>query len=777
MGYNITALAHTVNRLGVKHLLVDHLANVAIASGEFAAGFGLAAHGRLAGLLHDSGKFNPMFQTYLAQCEAAALEGSNGKVPRPGSVPHAALGATAALEPSVLAAMAVHGHHMGMKSRGEICLELKGMLQDEKTRRVLALIPEDMQTAGEQAALLYAEMQGFISKANKHDQELLIRLLFSALVDADWLDTERHFRPETSDKREVAWPLLAQMQMAFNAHMQIVREGLKSPLSTVNQVRSEVAELCHSAGSQPQGVFKLTVPTGGGKTLAALNFAIKHAIEHKLERIIMAIPYTSIIDQTAKVYREIFAALSPCPVIEHHSAMEPDGVTRQDEEQREQWQLATENWDAPLVVTTTVQLFDSLFSNRPARCRKLHNLARSVVVIDEVQTLPVGMLEPLVSVMNALVSHAHTSIVLSTATQPALAGQSRYLQGFNPALVREIIPKAKRDKHFAALRRVEYDVRPKDEKWSWRRVAEEMQQREQCLLVVNTKRDALEVLDELAANALGIGAAQLAEADRDVLAHALTGLGVLHLSTNLCGAHRQAVLDEVRQRLDPKHRVPIRLVSTQVVEAGVDIDFPVVLRAMGPLDRIVQAAGRCNREGKLGDGGGRMVVFRPENGGMPPGEYRTGCAEAVILLDGYNADLHDPAIFTQYFTRLTQDVNTDKRGINPLRAACEFPKVAERALLIDSDTEGVLITYGLKSDKKLIKLITQARESAAADIPLSRKLLRKLQPYMVNVFRSVLCKYEHLVDRDDIPGLTLWTGRYDPLRGLVCEAQPDDFVV
>ncbi|MFW6206810.1 MAG: CRISPR-associated helicase Cas3', partial [Gemmatimonadota bacterium] len=309
------------------------------------------------------------------------------------------------------------------------------------------------------------------------------------------------------------------------------------------------------------------MPTGGGKTLSGMGFALRHALVHGFERVIVAIPYTSIIEQTADTYRGVFGD----GVLEHHSAVASEAHEDADPVSWHQlWRrLAAENWDARIVVTTTVQLFESVFANRPAPCRKLHNLVGSVLILDEAQTLPSHHLAPILAALSELTAHYRMSVVFCTATQPAVSAQP-YAQVFEAA--REIVPAP--GTYFAALRRVTYEVPASSERWSWQRVADEMRRSDQCLAVVNTKADALALLEVLDAPE------------------------VLHLSTNLCGAHRREVLADVRERLQSGR--PCRLVSTQVVEAGVDLDFPLVLRAVGPLDRIVQAAGRCNREGSLG---------------------------------------------------------------------------------------------------------------------------------------------------------------------------------
>ena len=474
-------------------------------------------------------------------------------------------------------------------------------------------------------------------------------MLFSALVDADFLDTERHFHPERVVER-TGYTSLAELWRRFEQD-QAKLTGQHDTL--LQHARHAIYQACLRAAELPPGWFRLTVPTGGGKTRSGMAFALRHALCHPgaFDRVIVAIPYTSIIEQTAEVYRDIFQGEG---VLEHHSAVADRDERENPVTARHQWsRLASENWDAPVVVSTTVQLFESLFANRPSKTRKLHNLARSVLILDEIQTLPPHLLDPVLDVLGQLVEHYGVSVVLCTATQPAL-GVNRYARGLSDRL-REIVPEPER--YFQALKRVEYEMRI-GEKWSWERVAGEMRTSHEALAVVNTKKDALAILDALGEDP-----------------------SVLHLSTQMCGAHRAETLHEVKERLNVAAPVPASG-DAGVVEAGVDIDFPLVLRAVGPLDRIVQAAGRCNREGKPSPG--RVVIFDPTEGGSPPGAYRTGLDTALALLQG-GCDLHDPAVYERYFTLLFGAVETDRDGIQGLRAALDYEEVARLFRLIEDD--------------------------------------------------------------------------------------------
>ena len=456
-----------------------------------------------------------------------------------------------------------------------------------------------------------------------------------------------------------------------------------------------------------------------------LNYLLQNALRK------CPVENTSIIEQTADVYRNIFG--ETC-VLEHHSAVITEHEGCDPLSYHEVWsRLASENWDAPIVVTTTVQLFESLFARRPSTCRKLHNVAHSVLVLDEVQTLPPKLLTPILDVLQELVEHYRVSVVLCTATQPALQ-DSPYLTGLRD--IREIVPDP--SQYFAALRRVHYTLPSANETWEWERVASEMQKTAQCLAIVNTKSDALKLLDAL----------------NDPLA--------LHLSTLLCGAHRRDVLHEVRRRLAAGESC--RLIATQVVEAGVDLDFPLVLRAVGPLDRIVQAAGRCNREGRLASG--RVIVFSPAEGKVPPGEYDVGTDTARSLLSRPHVDLHDPALYQTYFQLLYQAVETDAKGIQALRQTLDYPEVAQRFRLIEDDTAAVVVRYKRPSSdhseaERLLRIVQQQRE-------VPRWALRRLQPYLVNVRTRLISDYHRQGLLGEItPGLWEWLGGYDFVRGLV----------
>ncbi len=530
--------AHTpAMKDGPWHDLGEHLRAVAEGAANNAEPFGGAELARWAGLYHDIGKAGDSFQAYLRACHADPSR-------RHRTVDHKGAGALLALEAFEELAFLVQGHHGGLPDRGELLSKLKERTGDPETANARAragaagLLPPPPDP-GELACPSFVR--------DERSSEFFLRMLFSALVDADHADTGQHRNPDEHAERG-GTPTLQELANCLQAAQSGLTGQRHDP---VNAVRHEVYQACLQAASLPPGFFRLTVPTGGGKTRSGLAFALQHAILHRLRRVIVAVPYLTITDQTADVFRQVLG--NDRAVLEHHS-----GTVRTDDSEgaatpHATWRrLATEDWDAPVIVTTTVQFFESLFGSSPSVCRKLHRIAHSVVILDEVQTLPPPLLEPILDALRELVANYGVSVVLCTATQPNFNALPNFaaLQD-----VREIAPDPPR--LFATLRRVRYEWPKPGDRWSWEQVAEEIRGAAQALTIVNTKADALTLLDTLD--------------DPDAF----------HLSTLLCGAHRRDVLAAIRRRLTLGG--PCRVVSTQVVEAGVDLDFPLVLRAMGRL--------------------------------------------------------------------------------------------------------------------------------------------------------------------------------------------------
>lgn len=752
-GIGLDAWAHSSGTAGSKpaHPLAVHLHAVASLAGAFAATFGARDWGRLAGLWHDLGKYRPGFQRYIRQTRDpdAHIEqrvGGHDKT-------HSLAGAAHAIERlgaqhGTLLAFLIAGHHAGLPDLNEADgggASLKARLSSADGRREYAEavaqdIPPDV-LAGDRPQAPSVRDDGFA---------LWMRMLFSCLVDADFLDTEAYFMPEQAKQRG-CYPSLADMQRVLDAHMQGMTEMASAAgLSVVDAQRAEVLAACKAKAALPPGFFTLTVPTGGGKTLSSLAFAMEHAIAHDKRRIIYAIPYTSIIEQTAQVFRDVFAPLGDNVVVEHHSNLDVD-ERKEDHANR----LAAENWDAPLIITTNVQLFESLHAARTSQCRKLHNLVGSIIVLDEAQMLPRGFLAPVLRVLKQLVAHYGVTVVLCTATQPMLASrcepvtQRKVMDGIDDA--REIIEAP--DALYAALQRVEVHL-PLDFNAvrSWDDVAGDIRQQECVLAIVNTRKDARELFG-------------LLHDDE-----------AIHLSALMCAEHRSAVLVGIKKRLqarrDGTSNRPLRVVSTQLIEAGVDLDFPVVYRALAGLDSVAQAAGRCNREGKL-EGKGQVHVFVPPR--QPPrGLLLQGAQtlrELVVCAD--SLDLLEPATFRKYFDLLYGRGELDENGIlallTPDRSA--FSTTAEKFRLIDDNSESVIVPYlpasasnGISPARVWLGALVKDGDATWAR--------RKLQRYTVNVPHWL---FDRLLQRGDLEERAgLWLAldsRYDPAFGLLL---PDD---
>lgn len=721
--------AHSRNERGERHELGEHLRSVANEAAGFAGRFGGADLARWAGLAHDVGKASDLFQAYLEACEREP-----GK--RHPTVDHKGVGTLLAAEgESAGLAFMIRGHHGGLPDHEKLRTKVKQLTNDPLVatgrRRCaeLGLIPP-VPSALEYPAFAESAL-GF---------DLFVRMLFSALVDADHRDTERHFDPSNAAERG-GIPDLAMLWARLEAG-QAALTGQRR--DAVNGIRDEVYRACLAVAEKAPGFFRLTVPTGGGKTRSGLAFALRHALAHGLERVIVAVPYLTITDQTADVYRQVLG--DERAVLEHHSGAvgrDDDGAATAEATWK---RLATQDWDAPVIVTTTVQLFESLFGRTPAACRKLHRVARSVVILDEVQALPTNLLAPIFDVLRGLASDYGTSVVLSTATQPAFeAALAR--AGIGDLAVREIAPDPPR--LFRTLKRVTYEWPRQEHRPTWDEIAEAMQSERQTLAIVNTKRDALALLD------------------------ALPDQGAVHLSTLLCGAHRRDVLAAIRARLHNDE--PCRVVSTQVVEAGVDLDFPVVFRALGPLDRVVQAAGRCNREGRLDVG--RVVVFDAEGGSQPMGAYATGTSVTKTLLARGDLDVDDTATFDRYFADLFQLLPLDAKKIQPLRERLAFESVEAEFRMIEEETATVLVPYAGHEERQ--HTWVRAREAAMLRTALEaaargtrpgagRQLLRRAQPYLVSVRERAIKEYEASgLARPLVGSVWVWEGGYDAVRGIV----------
>lgn len=702
--------------------LEEHLWKVANRARGFGEGFETADWAELAGLWHDLGKYQDEFQELLAG--------------EPRQVDHSSVGAGLAMGvgkgQALGLALAIAGHHGGLADvsgpgeRGDPTpLQMRLSRTAPLLKSVLPSVPQELRDRP--LPELPARFSGTpaADAPRLRSYELWTRFLFSCLVDADFLDTEAFLQ---GDRRAAVGAVETIPDLRATLTDFIDKLSREAEPSEVNRARAAVLQACRTVAQQPTGFFSLTVPTGGGKTLSAMEFALRHAEAHGLERVIAAIPYTSIIDQTAAVYKR---ALGRQAIVEHHSSLDPQKETVRN-------RLASENWDAPIVVTTNVQLFESLFANTPSRCRKLHNVTRSVLLLDEVQSLPSRFLIPITEVLTELVEHYGCSVVLSTATQPALRRRQTLPSGI--PRVREIMPDP--PTLFRALKRVDVDwSRAIEEPITWEALAAELSELERVLVVVHRRQDA-----------------------RD-LAGLLPAEGRFHLSALMCGAHRKSTIERIRTRLDQTG--PCRVVSTQLIEAGVDVDFPVVYRAMAGLDSITQAAGRCNREGRHETG--RVVVFRaptPPPRGTP--QKALAVTEGMLREGGGSLDIADPGLHEDFFRRLYFREDLDAAQVQPLRAELKLAQVAGRVKLIeDGYSQPVLVPYGEGPE----------RFEALRALGPSRERLRALQPFLVNVYDH---EYRELAVSGALQGapdegplvhglVAPFLGLYDPQLGLVLD--------
>lgn len=735
-GLRSVVYAHSVEGVPPEHwqTMCSHAFGVANLAAERAAKFGAGDLARVAGLLHDVGKYCEAFQRKL-----------RGEALR---VDHSTAGARIAAERygqlGRLLAYAIAGHHAGLAN---------GAGEGDPTPLELRLDPKryrDLPVAkGWQSEIsLPAELAWTLPEPHPdkdtadsrrgHCLSLLIRMLFSALIDADRLDTEA-FYAKVKESGEVArggWQSLASLKTQLDRHMSRLSAKAEQAVHSagqraVNAERASVLAAARAKALDGPGLFSLTVPTGGGKTLASLTFALDHAVKHGLDRVIYVIPFTSIIEQTARVFRGGLGDELADHVLEHHSAFREDEALKHLEraagggesglQAGERLRLATENWDAPIIVTTAVQFFESLFSNRPTRCRKLHNIARSVVILDEAQTLPLKLLRPSVAVLDELARNYKTTIVLCTATQPALtarredgsAGLAGGLTG-----VREIVDAPRQ--LYERLKRV--TVKPSitldDSK-----LLERLNHHHKALCIVGTRAHARDLFTALRKKHPS---------------------GTFHLSALMCPAHRSRKLEEIKAALADG---PCRVIATTVVEAGVDIDFPVVYRIMAGLDSIAQAAGRCNREGKLEREEAIVQLFEIEGRkSIPELRANEDAAREVLRqrdLDPLGLDAIDAYFRRLYWNRTAgREDGLDKTGILARLNAqapefwLPFADVARDFRMIETAMEPVIVPWCPAGARNVaLEAIEQLK---APNLPAQeiRAVARRLQPYIVNVPRG-----------------------------------------
>jgi CRISPR-associated endonuclease/helicase Cas3 len=725
-----------------RHKLEDHLKSTASLAQNFAELWGAGQWGYLAGLWHDLGKFSPEWQEFLlAVGEEANDESDDTEEPprrKRRGPPHSATGSLHARAQfgklGLPLQFAIAAHHAGLPDKTGLDSRLAEEAEGARYRETLAAAMEQVLRPGVSVEWPPYLLAPGRSEERNRRLETFIRMLLSALADADFLDTEAFFEAgstpsESRTELRKGWRALSEYEPILRSHLNHLEATCDR--SKVNERRRQVLRWCLDAGAGPQGTYTLTVPTGGGKTLSGLAFALSHARRHSLSRVVMALPFLSIVDQTASKLREIFGPLfGERALLEHHSSIDPV--------REKPWnRLAAENWDAPLIVTTQVQLLESLFSNRPSSCRKLHNLAGSVVVLDEAQSLPVSLIAPILDQLQQLAADYRVTLLLMTATQPALHRRqlgSVLFPGLHPQ-PREIVPEGTLPDLFRALKRVRIIWPESKEPVAWPNLARELATERQVLAVVHRRVDARELWRALSE---------------------VSGERPLHLSALMCAAHRQGVLAEIRERL--RAGASCRVVSTQLIEAGVDVDFPVVYRAMAGLESLAQTAGRCNREGKLTEG--RLRVFHAPT--EPPRLLQEHRNLAASMLEADpTLDLDDPAVFRAYFDRLYASHSLDARGIQALRKDLRFRETATRFRVIYDATVPITVPYGLEGRRAL---------DALRFAGPSRETLRGIQRFVVSIYPEVANRMKS--DRAiELIHDTVWALRsdadYDQNLGLV----------
>jgi len=677
-------------------LLDQHLIEVGRLASQFASIFGAKEWGYLAGVWHDLGKYSQEFQAFLR-----AENGLDANIENiPGRIDHSTAGAQHAVGRlgilGHLLAYVIAGHHTGL---------LDGIselaCQQDRLRKKIHSWDESPQEIKDANTLKVPPQlpQFLIESIGKRDGfsiSFFVRMLYSCLVDADFLDTEKFLKPQQAGLRaELPDDILVRMENALNEYA----KSLGPDDTPLNKERSDIRRACLSAGIWSPGFFSLTVPTGGGKTLSSLAFGLRHALTHGLRRIIYVVPFTTIIEQNADVFRNVMRLVSDVSqdllVIEHHSNFDPKKETTQS-------RLACENWDAPLIITTSVQFYESLFSDRSSSCRKLHNMAKAVIILDEAQLIPIDFLQPSLKALNELVANYGSSVVLCTATQPAVHKRLDFSIGIEN--VREIIHEPKNlYRRFNRVTVINLGAQKDTD------IVSRILNEKQVLCIVNTRSHAKKLF------------ADIGEAE-----------GHYHLSALMCPAHRKENVDIIKGRL--KEGSTCRVISTQLIEAGVDIDFPVVFRSMAGLDSIAQAAGRCNRNGRI-NGMGKTYIFQSEH---PENERflsdTTNCAAQV--LDIHKNDPLELETLEQYFKLYywDQSARWDIKKIvqsfslvndNQFPFLFNFRRVAKSFKIIAEDTRPVIIPWGDAGKE----ICTKLRAMPALD----RDMIRLMQRYTVQI--------------------------------------------
>lgn len=657
--------------------LTDHLDGTMRLAEGFGAGMGLGAEAGLLGAIHDEGKDTAEFQDYI-----------HGRKHR--RVDHSTAGAKSFFENGhigwlqLIGALCVAGHHAGIPDLGSKVDCAGTSTLNGRMKKCIPSIRHPQRYLIDSTCLDVDHLNTFIEKRNTLDVMILTRMLFSCLVDADFLDTEAFMNNQPVRKNEFS--SLKEISAMFWSRLE--EDGYFRPKNTLNEKRCEILHTCMRKGEGKQGLYSLTVPTGGGKTISSMAFAMKQAMKWHKERIIYVIPYLSIIEQTADVFR---AFLGNHAVLESHSQVDYDSLVEEGSEEAsrvaERMKLAAENWDAPVVITTNEQFFESLYANKTSRCRKLHNIANSVVILDEAQMMPVDFLKPCLHAIEQLVHYYGCTVVLCSATQPELG---RYLQNSPIEIIENV------GELFQFFKRVTFDI---DGEMDYAEIAKKLDECEQVLCIASTKKEAekmFELLDEEA----------------------------MYLSTNLCPAHRRKIIREMKTRL--RDGKPCRVVSTSIISVGVDIDFPVVYLQYTGLDSLIQGAGRCNREGRQSLQKSRAHIFWTKESKKSLFMRKEKQVTDMVRKKYNTKEMTEPSAIRTYFENWYQsnEGNLDYREIEKLAQSLSFAEIGKRFHLINDSTKSVFVPFDEKARNIKEQLMMGNR---------SRQLMRAAGAYMINV--------------------------------------------
>ena len=657
----------------------EHECGAAALAKKFGDVFGLGDVAAALARNHDAGKFSVDFQKYI-----------RGELRR--RIDHSTAGAKYLWENkkiysqmSVLGAFCISGHHSGLLDRGTKVSEAGDPTLYGRMQKDIPGYEEIKEHICFGDGATNEAIRKFVSggKWEEADWMMLTRMLFSCLVDADFLDTERFM--QGNGRKPDAFPSLDILHEKF--FEKLSRDGYLQGKTPVNEKRSEILRTCIRKGKGNPGLYTMTVPTGGGKTISSLAFALEHAKTHGKKRIIYVIPYLAIIDQTAEVFREF---LGKEAVLECHSNVNYEGLRDGETDgtsTAEYMKLATENWDAPLIVTTSEQFWESLYANRTSKCRKLHNIAESVIIFDEAQMIPVDYLAPCLKALEQLVCHYGCTAVLCSATQPALGP---YFKKTKSAEIMEDI-----EGLYQFFKRVRFQL---DQEKTYEEIAVEMGKQKQALCIASTKKEAKEIFDRIE--------------DEDCF----------YLSTNLCPAHRKEVVREMKRRL--KNGEPCHVVATSVISVGVDIDFPVVYLEYTGLDGLIQGAGRCNREGKRAAEDSIAHVFWTEKN--RESSFMKKEKQATDYICGKYADISVPDAIREYFRVWYQNSEGgfDRAEIAKKSEDLKFAEIGKSMRLIAEDTKSVLIRYNQEAEEIWAELQSGKR---------TRELMRRAGQYIVNL--------------------------------------------